>query len=110
MTSNDQQAVRARSELLKLSLDMLALADEGDWQKALATQRVRHAKIVQFFDGDLSCEQPADLALTIRELMAIDAEMTRKLKAQQLLMEADLLGARRNYRAAGSYMRNSAIY
>lgn len=113
MTGNEQLVIQrslARAELLQLSQDMLEQADAGHWDEALATQRVRRLKIMDYFDNDPGIEQPADLAVTIRTLLAIDAELSSKLHEQRNLWQTQRLGNQRHTRAASSYLSHQAIY
>lgn len=104
-----QKRSQARNELIQLSEVMLLQANAAQWHEALATQKLRRIRIIEYFEQDNRLEQPAELALTIKTLLAVDAEMTCKVEAQQALWEVEMSFVHRHKRAANTYLLHQAI-
>lgn len=69
--------------LVRLSQEMLGLAEQGEWEQLTAAQSERQQLIEQIFPLDPQVLDAADAAAQVKCVLELDQQITRLAQAQQ---------------------------
>lgn len=69
--------------LVRLSQEMLGLAEQGEWEQLTAAQSERQQLIEQIFPLDPQVSDTADAAAQVKRVLELDQQITRLARAQQ---------------------------
>lgn len=69
--------------LVRLSQEMLGLAEQGEWEQLTAAQSERQQLIEQIFPLDPQVSDAADAAAQVKRVLELDQQITRLAQAQQ---------------------------
>lgn len=93
--------------LLAMTHDMLALAKRGNWDAALRLQEQRRNALELFFVAVPTALAKDDIAVTIRSILQLDAELTGHLQLSRQALMVEARNTRQQRRAAGTYLSYS---
>lgn len=69
--------------LVRLSQEMLTLAEQGEWEQLATAQSEREQLIEQIFPLDPHISDAADAAAQVKRVLELDQQITRLARAQQ---------------------------
>jgi len=69
--------------LVRLSQEMLTLAEQGEWEQLATAQSEREQLIEQIFPLDPRISDAADAAAQVKRVLELDQQITQLARAQQ---------------------------
>jgi len=103
----DMNRSRQLRDIIRLSKDMLSKAEAGEWEQVAGLETRRKALVGDCFRKPASGQDAPEVAVAIREILAINQQVTRLGEQCRDRLGCELQAGRAGRSAAAAY-RNCA--